>query len=530
MNRFLRDLTRWCSSLAAAALLCAALPSSAPAAETPAAARPTIAVLPFTNASGDRRQDFFAPGITDEIATALTGVRGIAVVARSSVFQLKRPQPLILPLLLQTLPVGRAEEDRDDAMTAGRALNARYVVQGRTRITPDEHAQLAVRLVEASDGAELWSQEYDTEPAGIFDIEEGIARAIATALKMPVGSDPLVHSQTEPYAYLDFLRAKVAARPRGAAALGDAAAFLEKVLVRDPEYPPAAALLAYDYALTPLFAPSLRGGNPTEERKIADRMVPKSETIARRATLLDPQSADAFVALGYANLVQLKMVASEDAFKQALALNPDQADGLHGYSQFLAAMGRIKESLALREHLQTIEPFIINYTADTAEIYWLAGDTGKAVAMLQPFRPGRTLELALVEASAGHYREAAAALREMPATNYPPGMLEAAAKTLESAPAKAAEPSALPRLGNMSFAYMHVGAPERVLEFYEDEVRADYFQPISTTWFWHPTYAAVRKTERFKKVVRDLGLVDYWRARGWPAQCHPVGQNDFACG
>jgi tetratricopeptide (TPR) repeat protein len=223
------------------------------------------------------------------------------------------------------------------------------------------------------------------------------------------------------------------------------------------------------------------------------------------------------------------MVAAEDAFKQALAINPDQADGLHGYSQFLAAMGRIKESLALREHLQAIEPFIINYTADTAEIYWLAGDTEKAVAMLQPFRPGRTLELALVEASAGHYREAAAALREMPAANYPAGMLEAAAKVLESAPARAEAPAALPRLGNLSFAYMHVGAPERVLEFYQDEVRGDYFQPISATWFWHPTYAAVRKTMQFKQVARDLGLVDYWRSRGWPAQCRPAGENDFAC-
>ena len=118
--------------------------------------------------------------------------------------------------------------------------------------------------------------------------------------------------------------------------------------------------------------------------------------------------------------------------------NPDQADGLHGYSQFLAAMGRIKESLAMRDHLQAVEPFIINYTADTAEIYWLDGATEKAVAMLEPFRPGRTLELALVEASAGRYREAAAALREMPAWNYPPGMLEAAATVLDSAPTKAA--------------------------------------------------------------------------------------------
>jgi hypothetical protein len=76
---------------------------------------------------------------------------------------------------------------------------------------------------------------------------------------------------------------------------------------------------------------------------------------------------------------------------------------------------------------------------------------------------------------------------------------------------------------------MHVGAPERVLEFYEDEIRAGYFQPISTTWFWHPTYAQVRKTARFKSVVRDLGLVEYWGARGWLPQCGPTQANDFAC-
>ena len=108
-------------------------------------------------------------------------------------------------------------------------------------------------------------------------------------------------------------------------------------------------------------------------------------------------------------------------------------------------------------------------------------------------------------------------------------MTEAAAKILESAPAKAVAPEAWPRIGNMSFAFLHVGAPERVLEFYEDEVRGDYFQPISATWFWHPTYAAVRKTARFKQVAGDLGLVDYWRARGWPAQCRPLGANDLTC-
>jgi TolB-like protein len=479
---------------------------SVAAAQTP---RPTLAVLPLDNNSGDTAQDFFAGGMTDEIAVALTGVKGLGVVARSSSFLLK--------------PTG-------DTKVTGDKLGASHLVQGSARIA-GERVQLGLRLVRAADGTELWSQNYDVPRANIFAAEEDIAQKIAATLKAPAAPDEKLvrNSNIEFDAYLDFLRAKVAARPRGPKPLADAAVFLERVVARAPDYAPAAALLAYDYALTPLFAPSLRAGMPQEERKIVAQAIPKSDVLARRATMLDPKSAEAFVALGYANMVQRRMAAAEDAFRQAVALNPNQADGLHGLSQLLAALGRVKESLAMREHLQAGEQFIINYTADTAEIYWLDGATEKAVAMLQPFRPGRTLELALVQASAGRYREAAAALREMPATNYPGGMLEAAAKILDSAPAKAAEPAALPRIGNLSFAYMHVGAPERVLEFYEDEVGGDYFQPISSTWFWHPTYAAVRKTERFRKVARDLGLVAYWQARGWPAQCRPSGADDFVC-
>jgi len=215
--------------------------------------------------------------------------------------------------------------------------------------------------------------------------------------------------------------------------------------------------------------------------------------------------------------------------KTLKALGQTLKFGVDAVSAAVDGKGAVHSSTLAREHLQAGEQFIINYTADTAEIYWLAGDTEKAIAMLQPFRPGRTLELAIVLAAAGRYQEAAAAIREMPASNYPPGMTEGAAKILESAPAKAASPESLPRIGNMSFAYRHVGAPERVLEFYEDEVRGNYFQPISATWFWHPTYEAVRMTARFKTVMRDFGFVDYWRARGWPAQCRAAGPDDFTC-
>jgi TolB-like protein len=487
----------------AAFVLCAALAPAA--AQTP---RPVLAVMPLANNSGDAAQDFFAAGLTDEIAVALTAVAGLDVIARSSAFLVKA----------------------DDLKAIGEKLHARYLVQGTARLG-DGRVRLNVRLVQATDGAQLWSHDYEGDRGDVFDIEEDIAGSIATALKVPASpTEALVRNRTGDFeAYLDFLRAKVAARPRGAKPLADAAVLLERVVAREPDFAPAAALLAYSYALTPLFAPSLRAGMPQEERKIVEATVPKSDALARRATRLDPRSAEAFVALGYASMVQRHMADAEAAFRKAIALNPNQADGLHGLSQLLAALGRVDESLTMREHLQAGEQFITNYTADTAEIYWLVGDTAKAVAMLQPFRPGRTLELALVLASAGRHQEAAAALREMPASNYPAGMLEAAAKILEAAPAKSADPAALPRVGNLSFAYMHVGAPERVLEFYEDEIAGDYFQPISSTWFWHPTYAPVRKTERFKKVAEGLGLVAYWRARGWPAQCHAVGGDDFAC-
>jgi len=508
MNAVFAKLTRHGLGIGTAALVCTALASAN--AQAPAASRPIVAVLPFTNNSGDAAQEFFAEGMTDEIAVALAGVKSLDVVARSSAFRFKEPGA--------------------NLKVVGEALHADYLVRG-TAIRSGGSVRLGIQLARASDSKVLAGFVLQGEVGNIFDLEESIARSVADALKLPIDpAVPLVRSRTADFdVYLDFLRAKVAARPRGGPAFAEAAKILEPAVTRDPDFAPASALLAYVYSLTPLFAPSLRGGMPAVEHEIVTRTIPKADALARRATERDPKNAEAFVALAYANMVQRKMLTAEDAFKQAIALNPNQADALHGYSQLLAALGRIKESLAMREHLQAGEQFIINYTADTAEIFWLAGDTDKAIAVLTPFRPGRTLELALVEASAGHYREAAAAIREMPPTSYPPGMTEAAAKILDSAPAKAAAPADLPRLGNLSFAYMHVGAPERVLEFYEDEVRADYFQPISTTWFWHPTYAPVRATPRFKTLARDLGLVEYLRARGWPAQCQPVGGDDFVC-
>jgi hypothetical protein len=88
---------------------------------------------------------------------------------------------------------------------------------------------------------------------------------------------------------------------------------------------------------------------------------------------------------------------------------------------------------------------------------------------------------------------------------------------------------ASPRLGGLGFVYLHVGATDRVLEFYEGGLEAGYQAVITDALLWHSSFAPVRKLERFKAFVRGAGMVDYWRARGWPGFCRPLGADDFVC-
>jgi hypothetical protein len=106
---------------------------------------------------------------------------------------------------------------------------------------------------------------------------------------------------------------------------------------------------------------------------------------------------------------------------------------------------------------------------------------------------------------------------------------EEAVRLLGTAPKHVASPQGLPRLGNAEFVYLHVGAPNRALEFYEENLEIGYSLTIATSFLWYASYAPVRRSERFKAYARKLGLVDYWRARGWPEFCRPVGTDDFVC-
>src|SRR5260370_34560854 len=162
------ELMRGCWRVAAASLLALGALFSPASAQAPASGRRMVGVLPLENNSGDAAQDFFAEGMTDEIATALTGVPGIGVVARSSSFQLKQPNR--------------------DIKAIGAALNVSHLVHGSARLA-DDRVRLSVAVAQPGDSAQLWSKEFAAPRFGAFDLVEEIALNIAAALKTPPNPD-----------------------------------------------------------------------------------------------------------------------------------------------------------------------------------------------------------------------------------------------------------------------------------------------------------------------------------------------------
>jgi hypothetical protein len=192
----------------------------------------------------------------------------------------------------------------------------------------------------------------------------------------------------------------------------------------------------------------------------------------------------------------------------------------------------VKEALGVKQHLRSLEPLVPGYNLDLAEFLWVDGQTDAAIAMLTEIPlGGAKIDLAAIYASQGRYSEAADVLQEMtPGANLALAATQTeAVRLLRTAPAVAASPESLPPLGALAFVYLHVGAPGRILEPYEGWGEAGYIVDQAFPIFWHPSYAPLRKLDRFKAYVRKAGFVDYWRAHGWPDLCRPVGADDFEC-
>jgi tetratricopeptide (TPR) repeat protein len=193
--------------------------------------------------------------------------------------------------------------------------------------------------------------------------------------------------------------------------------------------------------------------------------------------------------------------------------------------------GRTKEALAQELEASALEPFAPLQAREAADYLWLNGRNDEAIARAKTLRPAdRAPALARIYASTGRFAEAADALTELTSAGANSDRAREASRLLRTAPA--ASPQGLPRIAlgiELEFVYLYAGAPERALDNIERRADAGFVSNGYVGLVWHPAYAAVRKTERFKTIIRKVGNVDYWRAKGWPEQCHPTTGDDFVC-
>jgi TolB-like protein/DNA-binding SARP family transcriptional activator len=486
-------------------------PASTGQPATVIAATPTtaiaLAVLPFANLSTEPEQEFFSDGLTEEITSALARVPDLKVVARTSAFEFKGKNV--------------------DIRTMGMQLGATHLIEGSVRKAGDR-VRITAQLIRADDGTNVWSENYDRQLTDIFVIQEDIARAIAAAMRIPLGLRPgenLVNNRAiDPESYQQFLRGK-AVLLKGNAFSVDALAILEPVVARNPNYAPAWERLAFGYHRTIAGSRTLA---PEAARNVRETFAPKREMAARRAIELDPASGAANMWQAFLETGPRKWVIWEDVISRVLQLDPNDPFALGNYAALLGMVGRVKDALRVRQQLVDLEPFIPGYSGNLADAMWVDGQSDAAIAIYKENlgRAGAGAEQALprVYAALGRYKDAADTLSQFPSRGIPRELTATAERLLRSAPERASLET-LPALGLYGYIYLYVGAPDRALEFYEEAVR-DFqdFLPL-----WHPSYAPMRKLERFKPIVRAAGLVDYWRERGWPEFCRPTTGDDFEC-
>jgi tetratricopeptide (TPR) repeat protein len=261
---------------------------------------------------------------------------------------------------------------------------------------------------------------------------------------------------------------------------------------------------------------------------------------------LDPNLADGYAALGQLERGRQKLVLYEELVSKALALDPTNEGILFSYGNHLGAVGRLKEALATYQRVRALEPLVPVFNGNLSDALWLNGQDEAALAILKELpgslpggmSPGGLREMAMIHAAAGRFKEAADAMEQLSTRSISPefaAISKEAARLLRTAPAKYPSPQDLPRLGPgplgglAGFVYLYIGAEGRALEEYEERGERGFFNPGPLILLWHPSYAPVRKMERFKTYVRKAGLVEYWRAKGWPEFCRPVGADDFVC-
>jgi serine/threonine-protein kinase len=306
--------------------------------------QPSIAVLPFTNLSADKEQEYFCDGMAEEIINALTQLEGLRVVARTSSFSFR----------------GKEIDIRE----IGRKLNVENLLEGSVR-KAGNRVRITAQLINVADGYHLWSDKYDRNIEDIFAIQDEISLAIVDRLKVKLLKEEkakLVKRFTENQeAYNLYLKGRYFWNRRYEGGLQKGIEFFQQAIEKDPLYALAYVGMADCYILLGHF-----GWLPPKEA------YPRARTAAEKALEIDDKFAEAHTSMGWIRtFYDWDWVGAEEEFKRALNLNPNYATGYEWYAVSLAPMERLDEASILLKRALELDPLsLMISTVVGLGLYW----------------------------------------------------------------------------------------------------------------------------------------------------------------
>lgn len=319
----------------------------------------SVAVLPFVNVSDDPAQQYFSDGITEELINTLARLPGLHVTARTSSFQFAG---------------SLAGVEIDDI---ARQLGVTTLVVGSVRRAEDT-VRVTVKLVNADDGFQMWSESFDREITDIFAIQDEIATAIAAALHVQLtlegAIDPGVPRAASIDAYNLYLLGRYHFEKRTNFELGQAQRYFEDAIERDPLYAPAYNGLVDSILLQ---SDSAYGDKPVEHQ------IAVALPLIDRSLQLDPLLAETHASLGFLRMFEYDLLASEAALIRAIELSPNLS---RAHLWLYVTYGKAAQPRKAFETLQrtfSLDPLSPIVNANMAAEWWIRDRTPEALQASQ---------------------------------------------------------------------------------------------------------------------------------------------------
>ncbi|MGC1458433.1 MAG: winged helix-turn-helix domain-containing protein [Steroidobacteraceae bacterium] len=477
--------------------------------ENTTTATASIAVLPFANMSSDPEQQYFSDGLSEELRNRLAQLPQLRVIGRTSSFAFK----------------GKNEDLRH----IGEVLGVTHILEGSVRKAGNQ-VIVTAELVDCADGSHVWSDSYERTLEDVFAIQEDIARRVAFELQVRMTAASVAAHGTKSIAAYDEYLAGQSMANSDSPNRGTAVSRLERAVALDPNFVPAWLWLIEYYT-------DLNSDGSITTDDVRSRF---NVAIDRVIALL-PNSPEASLALSYRiafgqNLLRLDHLMQDSVnLKGTIGVVARQR-----YGQFLTATGQYSLAIAELEQAKRDDPLDQGDAFGLALAYDAIGDSVRGDAEIQHWRhlSGRadTPYLLITAVSRAMDKGDKALLR---------GALVAAGdvydQTVLDDPAAARRnlrqllniQSVTQSLYGASAAAewaAFLGDSELSLQALED-LRKQHQSFEKWAWtIWRPVMRDVRGAPGFKKLVQDMGLVDYWRATGkWGDFCKPLSKEDFEC-